>query len=232
MPTPALLFVYSDPGSGVSEAEFTDWYENEHIPLRLDIPAFLNWTRWKAADGKKPGWANVYDLTSAEELSQPPYTKLAETRSEREKRIQRDLDVLEPRTYELVDAKLPPPSALYDPKKPSRFVLFTSGDVQPGGEDTFARWYDEEHIPMLSALPGWVRSRRFVLKDWRRLGKEGQTNQEPPPKFLQIHEFESLDAVKDPEQQKLWETPLKADMDKVVTRKDLRVFTYHRHWEK
>ena len=35
----------------------------------------------------------------------------------------------------------------------------------------FDRWYDEEHIPLLARVPGWVRSRRFVLKEV--LGKYG-----------------------------------------------------------
>ena len=29
----------------------------------------------------------------------------------------------------------------------------------------FNRWFDEEHIPLLARAPGWVRSRRFVLKE-------------------------------------------------------------------
>ena len=33
-----LLFVYSSPGI-VDLAEFTDWYDNEHVPARLAVPA-------------------------------------------------------------------------------------------------------------------------------------------------------------------------------------------------
>jgi hypothetical protein len=232
MTTPAYLLVFSDPGDGVSEEEFTDWYDNEHVPLRLDIPAFLNWTRWKTADGKRPAWAASYDLTSYEETLQPPYSRLAETRSEREKRIFKDVGVLERRTYELLAGDLPPPSPLFNPKKPARFIRFWSMDVAPGGEELFSKWYDEEHIPMLSKLPGWVRSRRFVSKDWTRAGVEGQTNQEAPPKFLAVHEWQSMDALKNPDIPKSWETPLKMEVDKVITRRNLRVFEYYRHWEK
>ena len=232
MSTPALLLVYSDPGSGVSEAEFTDWYDNEHVPLRLEIPAFTSWARWKAADGRKPAWAASYDLTSHEATLQPPYSTLAETRSEREKRVLRDIGVLERCTYEAIEMELPPPTALFNPKKPPRFAVFVSIDVQPGGEEILAKWYDEEHIPMLSKLAGWVRGRRFVLKDWTRTGVEAQVYQEPPSKYLQVHEMESLDALTDAEQRNLWDSPLKTELDKMVTRRDHRVFEYYRHWEK
>lgn len=232
MAPPAFLLVFSDPGEGVSEEEFTDWYDNEHVPLRLDIPAFLNWTRWKAHDGQKPTWAASYDLTSYEETLKPPYSTLAETRSDREKRIFKEIGVLERRTYELLDTPVPPPSALFDEKKRSRFSGFVSVDVQPGGEEVFNKWYDEEHIPMLSKCKGWVRSRRFVLKDWSRAGVEGQTNQQPPPKYLAVHEWEALDEVLSPEVQSSFKTPLKAEADEVIVARQLRMFEYYKHWEK
>ena len=232
MAPPAFLLVFPEPGTGVTEEEFTDWYDNEHVPLRVDIPAFQNWTRWKAADGQKPTWAASYDLSSYEETLEPPYSRLAETRSEREKRILRNLDVLERRTYELMDAPFPPPSPKFDPKKPAPFVTVVSTGVKPEGEELLTRWYEEEHIPMFSKYPGWLRSRRFVLKDWSRMGVEGQTNQTPPPKYLTFHEWESLDSMRNPEFRKEWETPLKAEVDKYVTKKDPRAFAYYKHWEK
>ena len=87
MSPPGYLLVYGDPGTTLSEDEFHGWYDNEHVPLRVAIPAFTSWARWKAADGAKPGWAASYDLTSYDELDKPPYATLAETRSEREKRV-------------------------------------------------------------------------------------------------------------------------------------------------
>ena len=232
MPPPALLLVFSDPGSGVSEEEFTDWYDNEHVPLRIDIPAFQNWTRWKASDGQKPAWAASYDITSYEDTLKPPYATLADTRSEREKRILREVDVLERRTYELMDTPVPPPSALYDPKKPSRYIGFASAEIKPGGDEIYNKWYDEEHIPMMSKVKGWVRSRRFVLKDWARVGVEGQTNQTPVFKYLAVHEWDSLETVTSPEVQTTFATPLKAEADKVLQARQLRHMEYYKHWKK
>lgn len=232
MAPPAFLLVFSDPGTGVSEEEFTDWYDNEHVPLRVDIPAFVNWTRWKAQDGAKPTWAASYDLTSYEDTQKPPYTTLAETRSEREKRIFKEIGVLERRTYELLDTPVPPPAPSFDEKKRSRYIGFVSIDVKPGGEEVLDKWYDEEHIPMLSRVPGWVRSRRFILKDWSRSGVEGQANQKPAPKYLAVHEWDSLETALSPEVRASFNTPLKAELDAVVVFRELRMFEYYKHWEK
>ncbi|KAJ7600731.1 hypothetical protein C8J56DRAFT_1019802 [Mycena floridula] len=44
----------------------------------------------------------------------------------------------------------------------------------------FNEWYAEEHIPMLSKVPGWIRTRRFE-KSWG-----------PGPHYLALHEWASL----------------------------------------
>lgn len=34
-------------------------------------------------------------------------------------------------------------------------------DVEPGHEDEFNDWYDTEHVPQVTALAGFVRTRRY-----------------------------------------------------------------------
>lgn len=232
MAPPGYLLVFSDPGAKVDQAEFTDWYDNEHVPLRVDIPAFQSWHRWEATDGKKPTWAASYDLTSFEATQVPPYTTLAETRSEREKRIMTDVEILDRRTYELWEGPLPPPSAHFDPKKPAPYTVFVAVDVKPGTEDEYNKWYDEEHTPLLSKVPGWIRSRRFVLKDWAQGGEQGRAGQKAPPKFLAVHEWLSLD-VKDSEEHKAaMNTPWRDRVSKEFVRYELRTFKHHKSWER
>ena len=230
MSRPGLLLVFSDPGSGVSEEEFTDWYDNEHVPLRLDIPAFQSLVRWKAADRAQPAWAASYDLTSYEATLQPPYTTLADTRSEREKRIIQDLGVLERRTYELLDVPVPPPAAQFDPRKPSRFMTFVSMEVKDGGDEILNRWYDEEHVPMLSRVEGWLRSRRFILKDWTRTGVDAKADVTPVPKYLAVHEWESLASFETDEFRHATSTPWRMRLFEGAEVWDRRLFREMRTW--
>jgi hypothetical protein len=40
-------------------------------------------------------------------------------------------------------------------------LVLTSMDIEPAAEDEFTDWYNTEHIPLLSALPGMIAARRF-----------------------------------------------------------------------
>lgn len=234
MSTPGLLLVFAEPGA-VTEAEFADWYDNEHVPLRLPIPAFNTWTRYKAADGKTPAWAAAYDLESYDATLTAPYTTLAETRSEREKRVLRDMDVLERRTYEAYagNSKLTAPSALFDPTRPARFASIASVAVDEADEDEFNRWYDEEHIPAIGTIPGWVRSRRFVLKDWSRGGVKGAEDKKPVMKWLAIHEYAHTEGVDAEETRAIFDTPwTKKVMGEMFKGFELRMFEFHKKWER
>lgn len=225
------LLVYSDPGEKVSEEEFTDWYDNEHVPLRVAVPAFLSWNRWEAADEKTPRWAATYDLTSYEATQQPPYTTLADTRSEREKRILANVGVLDRRTYEAYEGPPPPaPSALFDPATPAPYTVLVATDVKGGTEEDYNRWYDEEHIPMLAAVPGWVRSRRFVLKDWSQGG--AVTEKKSPPKFLAVHEWQTLPDPKSKEYEAAMNTPWRAEIVKTWVSYERRFFKHHKSWDR
>ena len=46
---------------------------------------------------------------------------------------------------------------------PFHYVVRT--DVEAGGDDELQRWYDEEHMAMLAAVPGTVRARRLISLD-------------------------------------------------------------------
>lgn len=242
MTTPGLLLAFTEPGAGVPEAEFTDWYDTEHVPLRLPIPGFLSWTRYKAADNKSPSWAALYDLESPQTLLTPPYTALASTRSEREKRVLHDVDVVERRVYEAAgNDKLPAPSALYDPARPARYVYFSSVDIDPSDEAEFERWYAEVHAPVVSSLAGWVRTRRFVLKEWSRGGVkgsgsgsgDGDGDETAVRRFLAVHEYTHREGVEAEETREKFETEwTKKVMGEMFRGLQVRLFEFYKKWDR
>lgn len=65
-------------------------------------------------------------------------------------------------------------------------VLLMMIDVKPEDEAEFNRWYNEEHIPELMALPGFLSARRFEV--------EGEGH-----KFLAIYELENTRALNNPQ---------------------------------
>ncbi|KAG6819912.1 hypothetical protein H0H93_007446 [Arthromyces matolae] len=106
-PPKGLIFVTSEPGP-VPEAEFNDWYDNEHIPPRLRVPGILSSTRYKAVDSLTPSWLALYDITSPDVAQCPEYKSLAPNASQREKKIMADLGSINRRTYKLLISYIHP----------------------------------------------------------------------------------------------------------------------------
>ncbi|EMD41886.1 hypothetical protein CERSUDRAFT_90469 [Gelatoporia subvermispora B] len=234
MAPPGFLLVFSEPGELVSEAEFHDWYDNEHIPLRVAVPAFLSWMRWEAVDGSSPKWGASYDIESFEATQTPPYSTLAQTRSDREKNLQSRIKRLDRRTYEVFEGHPAyPPSSLFDPNIPAPYTMFFSIDVKPEDEEGLNKWYYEEHIPMVSKSPGWLRSRRFVLKDWGKIGVEGKNDQKAPPKYLAVHEWTNPDFLQSDELKAASTTTLaKKFLDEAAVSQEMRVMKLHKKWDR
>ncbi|KAF8829458.1 hypothetical protein HHX47_DHR3000757 [Lentinula edodes] len=55
-------------------------------------------------------------------------------------------------------------------------------------ETDFNAWYEEEHISLLSKVPGWQACRRFSLVDF-----ESTVNSVSPPRYLALHAYKDLD---------------------------------------
>jgi hypothetical protein len=55
----------------------------------------------------------------------------------------------------------------------------------PADEDAFNAWYDEEHVPLRMAVPGFLGARRYRAADSQ---KEG-------PRYLALYDLASLDVL-------------------------------------
>ena len=195
-PTPtALLYAYTDTGPLVSDAEYHEWYNEEHVALRMAIPDFLCATRWAATDGKNPAFLAMYDLTSPSALASPSYLALRENQSPREIDVMARLQRADRRVY---DAVLDDGQALaapdYDPRAPGACLVAVEIAVPDARANELARWYRDEHLPLLVAVPGWRRSRRFTLREHGPAqGTEAAEIEArgAPPRLLALHEWTS-----------------------------------------
>ena len=62
-------------------------------------------------------------------------------------------------------------------------LLIVMMDIDPEVEEEFNRWYNEEHVPELMVIPGFLRARRFRAVE----GK---------PRYLAMFDLESPDVLK------------------------------------
>jgi hypothetical protein len=72
---------------------------------------------------------------------------------------------------------------------------------EPADEAEFHKFYEEEHLDMLHRVPGYRKSQRYQLIN-HMMGEV-----KPAPRFLVIHEFNSLDALDGPELREANATP-------------------------
>lgn len=93
-------------------------------------------------------------------------------------------------------------------------------------ETSFNKWYSEEHIPMLSAVPGWLSSTRYILIDSRHISVEPGKGGESVPKYLALHEWVDEDVFERMEYKSAVNTPWRTEVISSVQEKQRFVLGY------
>jgi hypothetical protein len=142
--------------SKVAEDEFNDWYDLEHIPERQRVPGFLTLQRWLGAEAPRQSVA-TYDLDSLAVLQSPAYRAIGgENLSPWSKRVTARCTRLLPR---FEGEQILPGDALAPTNAGG--LLLVAMTPAPQHETAFNAWYDTEHVPALSRVPGVLSARRF-----------------------------------------------------------------------
>jgi pimeloyl-ACP methyl ester carboxylesterase len=214
------------PACDLSLDDFNDWYNNEHGPNRLRLPFILNGIRYRAIDGLKPEWMAIYDTPDLENFTLPAYTNLR-TRSEQSQReiqimpkirISRAFYALE---KERSKARFLRPESIEEIG--SSHILVAAKVTLRGKshQASYEEWFDKEHIPLLSKVPGWRRSRRFsysVLNE----------NHDSVIEVLGLHEYDTQDSLDSEEFKVATSTPWRQEVfQTAVKEKHRRVYELH-----
>lgn len=202
--TAGLLYVTMQPKPSLSASQFHDWYNNEHGPLRLRLPFFPNGFRYRATDAdsdspysaSKHEWVALYDINNSAEFVKPPYTALREdtVKTEREKETMAQISV-DRRMFDFLrEWKAADYKNLddIDAEGKGNMLVTVCFKIKPGTEEKLNKWYNEEHIDMLSKVPGWRRSRRFVTSSVLNPSDEEK-------EYLALHEYAPENGMGGPE---------------------------------
>jgi hypothetical protein len=195
-----MLFVLSTAkGSEVNEDKFNTWYDTDHAPLRRSCQGILNARRYQATDSKLPDWLAAYELESVDVLESEAYKSQWAGMPDWEKNMLRGLTTLDRRVYRFLSRKTADDYA----SRAKQGHIFQYVGLEPSaqlGTEELDRWYDEEHIPLLSTVPGWLRSTRWELADAKgAAGSRPNSNEGKLPQFMAIHEWESSERFAHPE---------------------------------
>ncbi|KAK3356794.1 Alpha/Beta hydrolase protein [Lasiosphaeria hispida] len=213
--TPGLLYVTMEPRQGLSLDQFHDWYNNEHGPTRLRLPhIFPNGLRYRATDGQRPTFLADYDVTDVEYLETPTYTNLRENRTPREADTIGRV-VVDRRFFDFVAAQqrpdFVPAEQLSDAEAEGLVLVNVEVSLKDGvdtaeAEKAIVDWYVEEHIPMLSKIPGWLRSRVFRTPSRIEDATTG------PVKIATLHEYAKTNGLDGPEHKASMDTPRRTEV--------------------
>jgi pimeloyl-ACP methyl ester carboxylesterase len=225
-PTSGILYVTMQPKPQLAEAQFHDWYNNEHGPTRLRLPFCTNGFRYHANDGagtpEKPEWMAVYDITDMSEMLKEPYLRLRDppVKSQREADTMAQIKV-DRKLYDYIEARESPEFKKLEEvgnEGKGNVVVAVFLDLYPGEEmkDKLDKWYQDEHIEMLSKVPGWLRTRRFVTSS---------IDPKAPLEYLSLHEYAPNNGLGGEEFKAATSTPWQNEiMTKVVKEKRRRVY--------
>ena len=138
-----------------AEDEFHDWYDTEHLPERQRVPGFLLCQRWIGVDDRTLSLA-TYDLQSVATLKSPGYLAIGGANlSPWSRRVTARVELL----MRFEGDQILPGDEL--PSATAGGLLLNAMNIAPEHEADFNAWYDKEHIPALSAVPGVLSARRF-----------------------------------------------------------------------
>ena len=164
----ALLIACTDSAGAEHDAAFNDWYSNAHVPEVLTVPGFVRAARYRSfSDGGDitQNYLCVYELDVADEPG-----------------LQAARDELSRRSA--AGSMTPPPQGAMD-RSSMRARYFTevgprvgAGDSPPAGvfmvftnaasqadEGEFNRWYQDIHLPEVTAVPGFAAASRYVTAE-------------------------------------------------------------------
>jgi hypothetical protein len=135
--------------------EFHDWYDLEHIPERRAVPGFGACERWICNEEPAVAVA-TYDLDSLDVMRGDAYKAIAyENLSAWSKRVTGTCELL----LRFEGTQLTPGEETAP--EGAGGLLLNAMNVAAEAEEEFNAWYDEEHLPALSAVPGTLAARRY-----------------------------------------------------------------------
>ncbi|KAG6908445.1 hypothetical protein DXG01_004528 [Tephrocybe rancida] len=164
-----FLIVFSEPGNQVTLEEFQDWYNNEHVPLRMNhLPSFLTGARFSAADSQTPSWLALYDIDDTTTFEHESYTRLRANRSPREGALVVRLEVLDRRTCAtLSDSGESSVTTSLASANPTTFIVTHGVNVSSGA--SIDDW-TKDVFESAKSVKGWVRTRTFECIDNLKTG--------------------------------------------------------------
>lgn len=188
----AILFSEMTPDPSFA-ADFHDWYDTEHIPIRMRAPGFVSGQRYRAQSG--PAWLAVYEMDDLGALDSPEYRVIKGQPSDRTRWMLKNVSGFTRYLGREIHCRQRDDADNAALDAPILYAVWFN--VPADRAEEFNNWYEQEHVPILLQCPDWRMIRRFQITDGE---PETWTH-------LALHYLNDLKALDSPERQQARQTP-------------------------
>jgi hypothetical protein len=209
----AILFSEMTPDPSW-ENEFNEWYDAEHIPLRMAVPGFLSAQRYRVRGTRN--YLAVYEMDSPAALRSSAYLSVKNNPSDRAKRMLGGVTGFTRYIAEETGNYTREADATGALDAPCLYSVFFKVPAERRPE--FDGWYEQDHIPQLLECKEWLLVRRFRIVD----GEPGAWT------HLALHYLMDDRALESPERQRARQSPWRARLAKESWFAG-QYFVHHRH---
>jgi hypothetical protein len=186
-----LLAIWADIEPDYQQ-EFVKWHNCEHVAERVSLPGFHVGHRYRALD-KARDFFMVYETDTADVMQSEPYLHAQNHPTPWTRQSISHFRNTLRTIYTLVAVAGQQPAL----EAPYVLLVRSNPPAEPGGAEEVRRWYREEHLPRLCAVPGTLRARLYrantaisnIVTEERRVHGAAAGTQE----FLAMYELTSPD---------------------------------------
>ncbi|HTE84656.1 MAG TPA: DUF4286 family protein [Dehalococcoidia bacterium] len=158
---PALMFVATDVDPQYEQA-WNRWYDTRHVPQRQGLPGFQSARRFEVLQGTETSrkYLALYDLEGPEALETEAYLSLS--REPIQNAEDREMLTHFRNRLRGIMSQISDTAAPGSPSRANPGALLVVGlEPDAAHEEEFNAWYEQEHIPFLTSVPGVLGVRRF-----------------------------------------------------------------------
>lgn len=188
----AILFSEMTPAPAW-EAEFNDWYDTEHIPLRMAVPGFASGQRYKSLNDAS--YLAVYEMNSLDVLKSPAYGVVKNQPSALTARMLAGVSGFTRYLCEQAGEQRAAHAGEAPIDAPCLYAVFFQVPAERARD--FDAWYEQDHLPILLECKDWLMCRRFRIAD----GAPGKWT------HLALHYLRDAAALDSPERARARATP-------------------------
>lgn len=174
----AILFSEMTPDKEW-EDKFNEWYNKEHIPIRLELNEFITARRYKEVGTDK--YLAVYEMDTLDALNTPGYKNIKENPSEITAWMLKSVGDFTRYLCAPLSEQKSADGINFD----TPYLYTVMFEVPADREEEFNNWYEQEHVPLLLKNEHWNACRRYKIESGE------------PDKWthLALHYLSDLDAL-------------------------------------